>query len=151
MKVYYSTEPDSSNGVIWTNGCYDILHIGHIRLLKKCQTLAEEQGYNFFVGIDSSERVKEMKGSARPINTDEDRAEMLLSIKGVQRVYIYDTTEELTTIIQELTPIVIVIGEEYKSKKVIGAEYAKDVIYFNKIHGYSTTNILNRNGNKYGI
>ena len=150
MKDYYSTEPDSSNGVIWTNGCYDILHIGHIRLLKKCQTLAEEQGYNFFVGIDSNDRVKEMKGSSRPINTEEDRAEILLSIKGVQRVYIYDTTEELTTIIKGLTPIAIVVGEEYKSKKVIGAEYAKDVIYFNKIHGQSTTNILKQR-NKYGI
>jgi len=144
MKILYGKNPSTSGGVVWTNGCYDILHLGHVRLFEFCRKIAEEQGCSFFVGIDSDRRVKEMKGSSRPINTENDRAEFLLSIKGVDRVYVYDTTEELEHIIGVLTPDVMVIGDEYKTKTVVGSSCSKSIVFFPKIVGHSTSNILSK-------
>jgi len=144
MKVFYGKYNSESTGVVWTNGCYDVLHVGHIRMFNHCKKIAEERSCSFFVGIDSDRRVKEMKGSNRPINSENDRAEFLLSIKGVDRVYIYDNTEELENIIRILTPDVMVIGDEYKTKTVVGSSYSKSIVFFPKIVGYSTSNILSK-------
>lgn len=139
MKVFYGeSSQNKSDRCIWTNGCYDILHIGHFRLIEKCRTMAKEHNCPVFVGIDSDKRVRELKGESRPINSEDIRAESLLSIRGVDRVFVYDTAEELQNLIQTFSPHAIVIGEEYKSKQVIGSEYAS-VAFFPKIEGYSTT------------
>ena len=139
MKVFYGeSSQNKSDRCIWTNGCYDILHIGHFRLIEKCRTMAKEHNCPVFVGIDSDKRVRELKGESRPINSEDIRAESLLSIRGVDRVFVYDTSEELQNLIQTFSPHAIVIGEEYKSKQVIGSEYAS-VAFFPKIEGYSTT------------
>jgi D-beta-D-heptose 7-phosphate kinase/D-beta-D-heptose 1-phosphate adenosyltransferase len=100
--------------------------------------MAKEHNCPLFVGIDSDKRVRELKGESRPINSEDIRAESLLSIQGVDRVFVYDTAEELQNFIQTVSPHAIVIGEEYKSKKVIRSEYAS-VVFFPKIEGYSTT------------
>lgn len=134
----------SDRPVIWTNGCYDILHVGHITLFEHCCGLATSCGGRFVVGIDSDRRVREMKGSNRPINTQYDRTKMLLSLKGVDEVYIYDTAEELNDIVRSLTPMVMVIGDDYKDKMVIGSQHAKSVEFFPKIGGYSTTEIVSK-------
>ena len=131
-----------SSTVIWTNGCYDILHVGHIRLFEHCCELAKRCGGRFVIGIDSDSRVRELKGSIRPINNQHDRAEVLLSLKGVDSVYIYNTAEELEEIISVLKPNVMVVGDEYKDKTVIGSQYARLVEFFPKISGYSTTETL---------
>ena len=139
MKVFYAeSSQNKSDRCIWTNGCYDILHIGHFRLIEKCRTMAKEHKCPVFVGIDSDKRVHELKGESRPINSEDIRAESLLSIRGVDRVFVYDTAEELQNLVQMVSPHAIVIGEEYKSKQVIGSEYAS-VVFFPKIEGYSTT------------
>ena len=140
---------DASNrlpltGCIWTNGCYDILHVGHIRLFEKCRSLAREHRCPFVIGIDSDTRVKSMKGSSRPINSEAIRAEILLSMRDVDRVVVYDTAEELKNILHDLSPEAIVIGEEYRTKTVIGGEYAKQIVFFPKVEGMSTTNLLNQ-------
>lgn len=149
MKVYYSNDTYSLNQltkVVWTNGCYDLLHIGHIRLFEYCRHIAEKTGCDFFVGIDSDDRVKQLKGQTRPLNTEDDRAEMLLSIKGINRVYIYNTSEELISIIKNLTPEALVVGDEYKNKTVVGGSYAKNIIYFPKIPKYSSTKLIATKG-----
>ena len=120
-------------GCIWTNGCYDILHIGHIRLFEKCRSLAREHGCPFVIGIDSDTRVKDMKGSSRPINTEAIRAEILLSMRDVDRVLVYDTAEELKNILHDLSPKAIVIGDEYRTKTVVGGKYAKQIVFFPKV------------------
>lgn len=151
MKVHYSKETHSFNEaakVVWTNGCYDLLHVGHIRLFAHCYHIAKENGCEFFVGIDSDNRVKKLKGQMRPLNTEDDRAEMLLSIKGINRVYVYDTSEELISLIKNLTPEVLVVGDEYKNKTVVGGFYAKKIVYFPKVQGYSSTKLLIRTRNK---
>lgn len=139
-----STEPSLNSPVIWTNGCYDVLHVGHIRLFDRCSILAKGCGGKFIVGIDSDRRVREMKGASRPVNTETDRAEMLLSIKGVDGVYIYDTAEELDRIVRSLSPTIMVIGEEYRDKVVIGSQHAKSVEFFPKISGHSTSETLSK-------
>lgn len=149
--IHYFGEPiDSKKGLIWTNGCFDILHIGHIRMLKFCSSLCNEMGYTLIVGIDSDQRVKLMKGKNRPINHEKIRAEILLSIKGVHGVYTYNSGEELENLIKKLSPQVVVVGEEYRNKGVIGSNYAKEIKYFQKIQGYSTTNILKQESNCNG-
>lgn len=142
MKIFYGKCSSEPNGVVWTNGCYDILHIGHVRLFEYCRKIAEERGCSFCVGIDSDRRVNELKGSDRPINNENTRVEFLLSIKGIDRVYIYDTADELEELIRVLNPVVMVIGEEYKDKPVIGSAHANSIQFFQKVHGYSTSKII---------
>jgi D-beta-D-heptose 7-phosphate kinase/D-beta-D-heptose 1-phosphate adenosyltransferase len=146
VKVFYANTTSAviDGGVVWTNGCYDILHVGHVRLFEHCRKIAEDKGCSFFVGIDSDRRVKQMKGPSRPINTENDRAEFLLSMKGIDRVYIYDTPEELEKVIGILKPEVMVVGDEYKTKTVIGSSFSKAVVFFPKIVGYSTSNTLSK-------
>lgn len=146
ISVYEWDSRDTSSNcpVIWTNGCYDVLHVGHIRLFERCSDIARKCGGRFIVGIDSDSRVRQLKGSSRPINNELDRTEVLLSIKGVDGVYIYNTAEELENIIRMLTPTIMVIGDDYKNKTVIGSEHAKSVEFFPKISGYSTTETLSK-------
>lgn len=124
---------------IWTNGAYDILQYGHLQLLKYAASL----GDILIVGIDSDERVKGMKGESRPINNAKIRAEFLESLSCVKLVVEFNSDEELCNHIQELQVDIMVVGEEYRNKRVIGSEFAKEVRYFKKVGNFSTTNILN--------
>lgn len=128
---------------IWVNGCFDILHIGHIQLLEYAKT----QGY-VLVGVDSDERIKKLKGVDRPFNNLEHRVKMLESLKFVDDVITFDTDEELNDILYLYQPNLIVIGDEYKSKNIIGAQYANNVHFFQKEIDISTTKILNKKNQK---
>jgi rfaE bifunctional protein nucleotidyltransferase chain/domain len=123
---------------IWTNGCFDVLHVGHIRLLKYAKSL----GSRLYVGIDSDERIKQSKGKDRPINNVADRAEMLQELKCVTGVAVFNTDDELCNAIKCLGIDTMVIGEEYKNKRIIGKDYAKDVLFFPKVNGYSSTGVI---------
>jgi D-beta-D-heptose 7-phosphate kinase/D-beta-D-heptose 1-phosphate adenosyltransferase len=123
---------------IWVNGTFDILHIGHIRLLRFASSLGKLR-----VGIDSDKRVKELKGQDRPFNNEEDRKEMLLSLKSVGDVVIFDSREEMLKLIKDYQPDVMVVGGDYIGKEVIGSELCKELVFFDRIDKYSTTNILN--------
>lgn len=124
---------------VWVNGTMDVLHYGHIQLLKYAKSL----GDTLIVGIDSDKRVKELKGDTRPVNNAMIRGQFLEAISGVALVVEFDTNEELENWIKELQVDIIVVGDEYINKRVIGSEYVKEVKYFKKLNGYSTTEILN--------
>jgi rfaE bifunctional protein nucleotidyltransferase chain/domain len=124
---------------VWVNGTFDILHMGHIKLLE----FAKSKGDFLCVGIDSDSRVKQLKGIERPINNAEIRKEFLNAIKYVDEVVIFNSDSELTSLVKEFAPDIFVIGSDYKNKKVIGSEYAIQLIYFEIVEGYSTTNIIN--------
>ena len=124
--------------IVWTNGCFDILHRGHIELFK----YAKQQGTTLYVGVDSDEKVKKDKGQNRPFNTLIDRINLLLAIKYIDKVIPFNSTEELETTIQTISPDTMVIGGDWKDKTVIGEQYTKKLKFFNSIPGYSTTNIL---------
>jgi len=122
---------------IWVNGAFDILHIGHIKLLKH----AAAMGY-LRVGIDTDERIKELKGPGRPFNSFKDRMEMLSSLRFVDEVVGFSSEQELIDEIKEYEPDVMVIGSDYKDKRIIGAEHVKKIIFFDRIPDVSTTSIL---------
>lgn len=123
---------------IFTNGCYDILHIGHLKLLQYASSL----GDRLIVALDSDDRVKASKGPNRPINTLLDRITMMQAIKGVSQVVSFNTDEELETLMQLYDVDILVIGNDYLNKKVIGSNVVKKVIYYEKFPGYSTTQTI---------
>tara|TARA_R110000824_G_scaffold157392_1_gene330840 strand:- start:56 stop:445 length:390 start_codon:yes stop_codon:yes gene_type:complete len=124
--------------VVWTNGCFDILHRGHVELFKYAKSL----GDCLVVGVDDDERVRASKGDDRPINTLEDRVEMLRSIKYIDEIRWFDVDSELETEILLSNAEIIVVGSDYKDKKVIGSHLVDEVVFFDRIAGYSTTKLL---------
>ena len=124
---------------IFTNGCFDILHRGHIELF----TYAKSLGDVLYVGVDSDEKVKLDKSKDRPINTLQDRIFMLQSIKYIDKVIPFDTTKELRDTIKWYRPNIMVIGSDWKNKEVIGDMFADKLVFFDRIGDYSTTKILN--------
>tara|TARA_R110002020_G_C15844225_1_gene735470 strand:- start:62 stop:478 length:417 start_codon:yes stop_codon:yes gene_type:complete len=135
--------------VIWTNGCFDVLHRGHIELFKYAKSLGSEitMEPELYVGIDSDAKVKREKGKDRPINTARDRKFMLESIKYIDKVFIFNSREGLENKIEDILPDIMVIGSDWKGKTVVGEQYAKKLVFFDRIEGYSTTEIINGNSN----
>ena len=126
--------------IIWSNGCYDILHRGHLELLKYARSLGDK----LVVGIDSDKKVRKSKGEGRPVNNQDDRKFFLESLIYVDEVVIFNTAEELEGRIESMRPKFIVIGSDYKDRKVVGGEHDRSgVKFFERIGEYSTTNILN--------
>jgi len=123
---------------ICTNGCYDILHIGHIKLFEYAKSL----GDYLLVCIDSDERVKKLKGDSRPFNNQEDRYFFLKSIKYINDVIIFNSENELCTILKNNSIDSLVIGNEYTIDDIYAKEFVNNVIFFNKIENKSTTGIL---------
>lgn len=123
---------------VWVNGTFDVLHVGHITLLE----FASQFGL-LRVGIDTDKRVKELKGEDRPFNNQYDRKKMLEAIKFVDEVVLFDSREELIQSVKDYSPDIMVVGDDYKGEKVFGSEYAKKLVFFEKIPQYSSTKILN--------
>ena len=126
---------------VWTNGCFDVLHRGHIELFKYAKSL----GNILYVGIDSDSKVKKDKGPDRPFNTVEDRIAVLKSIKYIDKIFIFESSEELNNIIKSVSPTTMVIGSDWKNKKVIGSSHTKELVFFDRVSDYSTTKILQWN------
>lgn len=127
--------------LIFANGCFDILHRGHVELFKYSKSL----GNKLIVGIDSDEKVKKDKGSCRPFNCLEDRIAVLKAIKYIDEIISFSTRQELEDLIKSLNPDVLVVGSDWKGKEVVGDIFAKEVKFFDRIAGYSTTKILENN------
>jgi rfaE bifunctional protein nucleotidyltransferase chain/domain len=123
---------------IFTNGCFDILHIGHIELFKYAKSLGDK----LIVGIDSDERIRQSKGNNRPINTSENRKHILSAIRYIDNVYIFNNDEELISLVVDIKPDIIVVGSDWENKNVIGSEYAKEIKFFKRITEYSTTKTI---------
>lgn len=124
---------------IMVNGTFDIIHRGHLMMLQHAKSL----GDHLLVAIDTDRRVKELKGDSRPINNQDDRRYMLESLKCVNTVYFFDSREELIEIMKEYQPDVYVKGSDWKRDKGSTAEqYCKQVIYYDRVGDYSTTNII---------
>jgi len=124
--------------LVWVNGCFDVLHRGHFEMLKYAKSLGEL----LVIGIDSDDKVKEDKGQDRPFNNVEDRQFALESIKYVDKVMIFESKAELEFILENLEPDYMVIGSDWKDKEVVGEQYCTELKFFDRIEGYSTTNIL---------
>ncbi len=125
--------------IVFTNGCFDILHVGHVKYLE----IAKSFGDMLIVGLNSDESVRRLKGESRPINISEDRAYVLSALESVSFVVEFgeDTPYELIKAIQ---PDVLVKGGDYKGKEVIGSDIAKELRLVDFVDGKSTTNIIKR-------
>ena len=131
-------QDDLERNIVWTNGVFDILHTGHLKLLRHAHTL----GKRLVVGINSDSSVKRLKGDLRPINDQNTRKEALLELGFVDDVVIFeqDTPYEA---IKEIQPDVIVKGGDYTVEQVVGNDIAK-VEIFPTVKGYSTTKTIER-------
>jgi rfaE bifunctional protein nucleotidyltransferase chain/domain len=129
--------------IVFTNGCFDIIHRGHVELLRFARSLGDV----LVVGLNDDESVRRLKGKNRPINTLEDRAFVLLSIRWVDFVVPFseDTPER---IIREISPDVLVKGGDYRIEDIAGADFVLSkggrVEIFNYLEGYSTTSIIKK-------
>jgi rfaE bifunctional protein nucleotidyltransferase chain/domain len=123
---------------VWMNGCFDVLHHAHFKMIEFASTF----GDLLVIGIDSDKRVKELKGDDRPFHSEEERKYNLEQIKGVKKVVIFDSATILEELIKTYEPDVFVIGSDYKNKPIVGEQYAKSIVYFNRMESFSTTKIL---------
>ena len=125
--------------VVFTNGCFDILHAGHVSVLE----FARSKGDLLVVGLNSDASVKRLKGHSRPVNSQRDRALVLAALESVSAVCIFeeDTPYNLIKLIR---PDVLVKGGDYKPTEIVGREFAKKVVRFALLKGRSTTNIIKK-------
>ena len=122
---------------VWINGCFDVLHYGHFKLIDYAKSLGD-----LMIGIDSDERIKKMKGDGRPFHTEGQRVFNLLQIKGVDNIVVFDSDDSLRNHLETYQPDIFVIGDEYMYKPIIGGEHAKEIKFFGKLDGFSTTKLL---------
>lgn len=127
--------------IVFTNGCFDLLHLGHIEYLNEARAL----GDCLIVAINSDESVRKIKGSNRPINNEEDRKKMLLNLRAVDCVQIFKDETPLQ-IIKQIRPKVLVKGGDWKKEEIIGSDFVASIGGITKSlmfkEGYSTTNLI---------
>lgn len=134
--------------IVFTNGCFDIIHAGHVDYLEKAKSL----GDFLVVGLNSDESVRKLKGEGRPVNPQEERKKVLSALKPVDLVIIFDedTPERL---IKEIKPDVLVKGGDWKIENIVGADFVRsyggEVYTIDFVYNTSTTKIINKvkNGN----
>ena len=139
--TYIIRQEDVEDTVVFTNGVFDILHIGHLKLLRHAKTL----GNRLIVGINSDSSVKRLKGNLRPINGESTRKESLLELGFVDEVIVFEEDTPLEAITR-LEPDIIVKGGDYTVDTVVGNELAK-VVIFPTVEGHSTTRIIDEDIN----
>jgi D-beta-D-heptose 7-phosphate kinase/D-beta-D-heptose 1-phosphate adenosyltransferase len=135
--TYILKQEDVEDTVVFTNGVFDILHIGHLKLLRHAKTL----GNRLIVGINSDSSVKRLKGDLRPINGEDTRKESLLELGFVDEVIVFEQDTPLEAI-TKLEPDIIVKGGDYTFDTVVGNHLAK-VVIFPTVEGHSTTRMIN--------
>jgi rfaE bifunctional protein nucleotidyltransferase chain/domain len=129
--------------IVFTNGCFDLIHLGHVDYLEKSRNLGDK----LIIGLNSDQSVKKIKGPGRPILDEVARARILSSFQFVDAVILFSDETPLN-LIREVKPDVLVKGNDYKPENIVGAEIVKSyggkVITVSLIPGYSTTEIIKK-------
>ena len=130
--------------VVFTNGCFDILHRGHISYLNEAKSL----GDLLVIGINTDKSVKRLKGEDRPVNNEDDRAFMLNNLKAVDYVFFFEENDNPYTLIQTIQPDILVKGGDWKVEDIIGHDIVTakggEVKSLRFENGYSTTGLINK-------
>lgn len=143
LKHFVQMEQALGNKIVFTNGCFDLLHVGHVKLLEE----SKKQGNILVVAINSDQSVKKLKGNGRPLISQEDRAKLLLSLSCVDYVVIFDEATP-RNLINLLKPDVLVKGGDYSYKQIVGWDilesYGGKVMTIDLVQGKSTTKTLHK-------
>lgn len=139
LKKWVKEQREAGKKIVFTNGCFDILHAGHVSVLE----FSRSKGDVLVVGLNSDASVSRLKGPTRPVNTQADRALVLAGLESVSVVSIFeeDTPYNLIKLVE---PDVLVKGGDYKTTDIVGREFAKKVVRFPLLQGRSTTNIIKK-------
>jgi D-beta-D-heptose 7-phosphate kinase / D-beta-D-heptose 1-phosphate adenosyltransferase len=129
------------NRIIFTNGCFDLLHVGHVKLLNECRSLAGPRGA-VVVGVNSDYSVRKLKGLSRPFIDEVGRATILTNLKSVDYVIVFEE-ETPYDLIKSLVPDLIVKGSDYKGKEIIGSDFSP-VLFVELESNISTTSIAKK-------
>jgi len=144
LKGIVSELKNQGRKIVFTNGCFDIPHIGHIAYLESAKSL----GNYLIVGLNSDSSVKRLKGEKRPINSEMDRARLLAAMEFIDCIVIFDEDTPIK-LIQNIEPDVLVKGGDYQIADVVGREYAGVTAIIPFIEGYSTTGIIKKVASEY--
>ena len=125
--------------IVFTNGCFDLLHVGHVRYLSEAKTKADI----LVVGLNSDRSVQTIKGSRRPILPEDQRAELLASLACVDFITIFDEPDPLA-LIKTVLPDVLVKGADWADAEIIGREVVKEVVRIPTVEGASTSGIIQK-------
>lgn len=125
--------------IVFTNGCFDILHVGHVTYLEKARNL----GKHLIVGLNTDVSVRRLKGATRPLVHELDRARVLAALACVDAVVLFDQ-DTPTELIEKIRPDILVKGGDYKPEEVAGREYAGEVRIIEFEDGYSTTGVVEK-------
>jgi rfaE bifunctional protein nucleotidyltransferase chain/domain len=129
--------------IVFTNGCFDVLHPGHLQYLKKAHNLGEI----LVVGLNSDKSIRRIKGKDRPINNFEFRSSMLSYFQFIDFIVEFDEDTPID-LIRRVRPNVLVKGSDYQNKEVIGSDLVKEsggeVVFLDYLEGYSSTSVINR-------
>ncbi|MDR3048842.1 MAG: adenylyltransferase/cytidyltransferase family protein [Elusimicrobiota bacterium] len=131
--------------IVFTNGCFDLLHLGHISLFEKAKSL----GDILIAAINSDKSLKKLKGPKRPLVCEKDRAKILLALKSIDFVVVFGEQTPYN-LLKLLRPDILVKGGDYKTEDIIGREFVRQVYRFPFIKGHSTTNLINLIVKRYG-
>jgi rfaE bifunctional protein nucleotidyltransferase chain/domain len=149
IKAIVIAERNNGKRVAFTNGCFDLLHRGHVRVLRAAKACADL----LIVGINSDQSVKQIKGSARPVLPESDRCELLGAMEMVDYVILFNEPDPYS-VISAIRPDVLVKGGDWNTDKIIGADLVEEaggeVVVVPYIQGFSTTEIIERIKNSDG-
>ena len=123
---------------VFVNGAFDVLHSGHLDMLDYAASL----GDHLLVAIDTDSRIEYNKGKGRPFNKLSIRKRLMMSLKPVSSVAVFDTDQDLVDLIRQFEPDIMVKGSDWKGKPIIGEEYCKKVIFYERTNGESTTKTI---------
>lgn len=139
IKTLASKLHSQGKKIVFTNGCFDILHVGHVKYLE----VAKSYGDVLILGLNADSSVRKLKGPTRPINTQDDRAYILASLESVDYVVIFEE-ETPYELIKLIKPHVLVKGGDYEGKEVVGQDIADELKLVQFVDGKSTTNTIKR-------
>jgi rfaE bifunctional protein nucleotidyltransferase chain/domain len=123
---------------IFVNGSFDLLHTGHLNMLNT----AKRMGDYLHVAIDADERIKELKGPERPIQPEHIRVAIMVNLKAVDEVSVFTTDEDLINIIKSYEPDIMVKGSDWRGGEIIGSEYCKEIVFYERDNDESTTKTI---------
>ena len=139
LKTKLAAARKAGRKIVFTNGCFDILHAGHVSVLE----FSRSKGDVLVVGLNSDESVRRLKGPTRPVNKQHDRALVLGALESVSYVCIFNE-ETPYNLIKAVRPDVLVKGGDYKPNEIVGREFAGKVVRFALLKGRSTTGIIKK-------